>query len=137
LSVYEGINGRTKPGFDQTIKLLESFADQTCLVASPTDEPDEIAAVANVGFNHGHQKAWIAGIATHPDYQGQGIGSEMMERIEEEARNRHLASLALYSVQQEKTISFYNKRGFYVDDSLRQPDSTTRLIPMSKNIDSL
>jgi|GEM_PF-4923156 len=111
--------------------LLDEFEDRTCLIASPEDEPDEIATVANVDFNHGQQKAWIDGIATHPDYQGNKFGSEMMKFIERESKVRALAAVALNSVP--TAIQFYVKAGYDIDD--RQPTSQADDRVMTKFLD--
>ena len=116
LSIYN--NSKRQPyaelELEEVHDLLDEFEDQTCLIASPEDEPDEIATVANVDFKRGKQKAWIDGIATHPDYQGNKFGTEMMKFIEQESKVRALAAIALNSVP--NAIQFYVKAGYDIDD---------------------
>jgi GNAT superfamily N-acetyltransferase len=135
LSIYDEINGRSRnePDLKRAHKLLDDFKDQSCIIASPEDEPDEVATVANVDFYRGKQQAWIDGIATHPDYRGQKFGSEMIKFIEQESKVRALAAVALNSIP--TAIQFYTKIGFDLNQT--QPASSKDGRVMIKPLDTL
>ena len=134
LSLYAKSNPKynVELDLDETLEILDEFKDQTCLIASPENEPDEIAAVANVDFYRGKRQAWIDGIATHPEYRGQKFGTEMIRFIENESKARTLATIALNSIP--TAIQFYTKNGFDADDM--QPESAKDELVMTKLLDS-
>ena len=133
LSLYAKSNPKydAELDLDQILEILDEFKDQSCLVASPEDEPNEIAAVANVDFSRGKQQAWVDGIATHAEYRGKKFGTEMMKFIEQESKIRALAAVALHSIP--TAIPFYTKIGFSIEDV--QPTSAKDERVMIKPLD--
>ncbi|MFD0681504.1 MULTISPECIES: GNAT family N-acetyltransferase [unclassified Paenibacillus] len=53
--------------------------------------------------------AYICGLVVHPDYQNQGIGSEMIRKLVEKGRESKLHIQLLCT---EENIPYYNKLGF-------------------------
>ena len=57
--------------------------------------------------------AQIHYVLVHPDYQGQGIAGEMLERIKEKYKNYlYLEGMP----EDEKNVPFYEKHGFHIMD---------------------
>lgn len=49
----------------------------------------------------------------HPDFTGRGIGTAMLERLEQEARERGVTKLLVdISSENKKSINFHKKQGF-------------------------
>ena len=61
----------------------------------------------------GFDAAYICDIAVHPDYQGQGIGSDMMRWAVERAKARgaHIVQLTTHKSRAD-AHSFYERLGF-------------------------
>ena len=55
--------------------------------------------------------AYIQDLCVHPDYQGQGIGTALMERIIAELKKRCLYMISV--VYEEKLRGFYQRFGFF------------------------
>ena len=57
----------------------------------------------------------ICQIAVHPDIQREGVGSELMREVLNDARAKKVNTLTLeVRASNEKAINFYKKHGFYV-----------------------
>jgi ribosomal protein S20 len=77
---------------------------------------------------------FVEELATHPDYQGQGIGSYMMEQLEHLARVRGCTHLVLEVAENnEAALAWYRKRNFYKLDAAiflaRRIESPPELLP--------
>ncbi|WP_088810945.1 MULTISPECIES: GNAT family N-acetyltransferase [Listeria] len=60
-------------------------------------------------------------IAVHPDYQKQGIASQLMTFLKENAKKEGYTKLQLRVLSKnEKAISFYTKNGFHVEGRLEK-----------------
>jgi len=52
-------------------------------------------------------------VAVHPDYQGQGIGRQLMDLAEAEARRLGYHEIQLYThIKMDENIEIYGKRGY-------------------------
>jgi len=61
---------------------------------------------------------FVEELATHPDYQGRGVGSFMLEQLQHLARVRGCTHLVLEVAENNRTaLSFYRKRSFYKLDA--------------------
>jgi ribosomal protein S18 acetylase RimI-like enzyme len=61
---------------------------------------------------------FVEELATHPDYQGRGVGSFMMEQLEHLARTRGCTHLVLEVAENNETaLAFYRRRSFYKLDA--------------------
>ena len=68
----------------------------------------------------------IESVATHPQYQGRGIGKFMLALAEEKARDRGLSTISLYTgTVLTHNIDWYTRHGYVVD---RVDDSGDRSI---------
>lgn len=57
---------------------------------------------------------FVEELASHPDYQGRGVGSFMMEQLEHLARVRGCTHLVLEVAENNRrALGFYKKRSFY------------------------
>lgn len=65
-------------------------------------------AILNFELGGGVHVQWLA---VAEKYQGQGIGSQLLELIEEVAREHKCHFIILYT-ESEKNIKFYEKRGY-------------------------
>jgi ribosomal protein S18 acetylase RimI-like enzyme len=61
---------------------------------------------------------YVEELATHPDYQGRGVGSFMMEQLEHLARMHGCTHLVLEVAENnENALAFYRRRSFYKLDA--------------------
>lgn len=68
--------------------------------------------------NRGMRPLFVQELATHPDFQGRGVGSFMLEQIEHLARMRGCTHLVLEVAENNETaLSFYRRRGFLKMDA--------------------
>lgn len=67
--------------------------DHVALAATPLDQPDRIIAVARFVRLREHPEAAELAIVVGDPYQGEGLGSELLERLAEAALARGIAVL--------------------------------------------
>lgn len=61
---------------------------------------------------------FVEELATHPEYQGRGVGSFMLEQLQHLARVRGCTHLVLEVAENNRTaLAFYRKRNFYKLDA--------------------
>jgi ribosomal protein S18 acetylase RimI-like enzyme len=61
---------------------------------------------------------FVEELASHPDYQGRGVGSFMLEQLQHLARVRGCTHLVLEVAENNRpALSFYRKRNFYKLDA--------------------
>jgi ribosomal protein S18 acetylase RimI-like enzyme len=64
------------------------------------------------------QPLFVAELATHPDYQGRGVGSFMLDQLQHLARIHGCTHLVLEVAENnEEALSFYRRRSFYKLDA--------------------
>lgn len=61
--------------------------------------------------SNGVTDAYIQDLIVHPDYQGKGIGTELMNRMIATLKERNIYMISV--VFEEKLKSFYNRFGFF------------------------
>jgi ribosomal protein S18 acetylase RimI-like enzyme len=62
----------------------------------------------------GMRPLYVEELAVHPDYQGQGVGSFMLDQLQHLARVRGCTHLVLEVAENNKVaLSWYRKRNFY------------------------
>ncbi len=69
--------------------------------------------------------AWVSQLAVEPEFQKQGIGSALMERVEHVARDEGASEIGLSTAEPAThLIEYYRTRGYrfieYTDDTLSQ-----------------
>lgn len=77
---------------------------------------------------------FVEELASHPDYQGRGVGSFMLEQLQHLARVRGCTHLVLEVAENnESALRFYRKRSFYKLDAAiflaQKVDSEPELLP--------
>jgi GNAT superfamily N-acetyltransferase len=116
LSIYDQINGRHYSGLDtittaRISELLEDFDHQECHIAlDPTTRKVIGTMSLDLSGRNLHDSAWVTGISVDRDYQGLGIGKELLTIARQGAVQRSLGTIALRSVP--SAIPFYLKQGF-------------------------
>lgn len=64
--------------------------------------------------NRDMRPLYVEELASHPDYQGRGVGSFMLEQLEHLARIRGCTHLVLEVAENNRSaLAFYRKRTFY------------------------
>lgn len=61
--------------------------------------------------SNGVTDAYIQDLMVHPDYQGKGIGTELMNRMIAELKRRKIYMISV--VYEEKLKPFYSRFGFF------------------------
>lgn len=77
---------------------------------------------------------FVEELASHPNYQGRGVGSFMLEQLQHLARVRGCTHLVLEVAENnESALKFYRKRSFYKLDAAiflaQKVDSEPELLP--------
>lgn len=83
------------------------------------------------------QGYYLSNLAVHPQYQGQGIGKQLLCFIEDKARQKNLQRLELdVSAENHRAIDFYSHLGYRVteESGFSYQDRTIVLLRMMKVI---
>lgn len=82
----------------------------------------------------GERELYIRSMAVHPGYQGKRIGRLLLERIEQDARQRNVTTLSLECYEPlVPAIALYQKSGFKHTDTTRDYDGIV-VFEMIKNL---
>ncbi|CAI3114720.1 Acetyltransferase YpeA [Acinetobacter calcoaceticus] len=72
-----------------------------------------------IGVGMGHIHPTIQGVRyylddffIHPHYQGKGIGSKLLNYIEEKCRENNIETIVLHTLRESISEDFYKKHGF-------------------------
>ncbi|QKI90148.1 GNAT family N-acetyltransferase [Thiomicrorhabdus xiamenensis] len=61
----------------------------------------------------GQKSAWIEDVIVHPEYQGKGIGTQLMNALKEWCRENGCNRMQLvYDLENRPAIDFYRNQGF-------------------------
>ena len=92
-------------------------------------EKEVVGAIALCDFDDleefRHLKPWIAAFIVDPNLRAIGIGSEILELMEQQVLSFGIESIYLWSENQD---SFYVNRGYKAIDRLEKSGDPTRLI---------
>ena len=107
-----------KASFEQELRSLELFAsDQShgvALVAKADGEPVGTCLLAESEIEPNHDVSpWLAGLFVVPEYRGKGVGAALVRAIEDQARQRELSRVYLYTTH---AVGFYKRLGWRVMD---------------------
>ena len=95
-------------GWDVYVKNNEDMTvllKNTCYFVTVWDN-DQLVGLTRV-ISDDHSIAYVQDILIDPDYQGNGIGSKLLNMIKE--RFNHVRQVVLMTDTSEKTINFYEK----------------------------
>ena len=104
--------------FEQELRSLELFAsDQShgvALVAKADGEPIGTCLLVESEIEPDHDVSpWLAGLFVVPEYRGKGVGAALVRAIEDQARQRELSRVYLYTTD---AVGFYKRLGWKVMD---------------------
>ena len=107
-----------KASFEQELRSLELFAsDQShgvALVAKADSEPVGTCLLAESEIEPNHDVSpWLAGLFVVPEYRRKGAGAALVRAIEDQARQRELSRVYLYTTD---AVGFYKRLGWKVMD---------------------
>ena len=107
-----------KASFEQELRSLELFAsDQShgvALVAKADGEPVGTCLLVESEIEPDHDVSpWLAGLFVVPEYRGKGVGAALVRAIEDQARQRELSRVYLYTTH---AVGFYKRLGWKVMD---------------------
>lgn len=86
-------------------ELYQALLNSHALVTAWED--DKLVGLGNA-ISDGHLVVYYPHLLVHPDYQGQGIGQMIVEKLQEKYRHFHMQML----VADGRAIDFYKKMGF-------------------------
>ncbi|PTJ82264.1 N-acetyltransferase [Mammaliicoccus sciuri] len=95
-------------GWDVYVKNNEDMTvllKNTCYFVTVWDN-DQLVGLTRI-ISDDHSIAYVQDILIDPDYQGNGIGSKLLNMIKE--RFNHVRQVVLMTDTSEKTIKFYEK----------------------------
>jgi GNAT superfamily N-acetyltransferase len=82
-----------------------------------------------------HHRWSFSQFAVEPDQQGAGIGGQMINFIEREARARGATELGLDTSQgAHHLIAYYQKRGYQIKDTVQWDGKTYQSVIMGKSL---
>jgi len=107
-----------KASFEQELRSLELFAsDQShgvALVAKADSEPVGTCLLTESEIEPNHDVSpWLAGLFVVPEYRRKGAGAALVRAIEDQARQRELSRVYLYTTH---AVGFYKRLGWKVMD---------------------
>lgn len=116
--VKDGLEHWKKPYPIEAIR--KNIMDSEVYVILSDDNVVGTVTVTNnksIYFDDNIPAIYISKFAIHPEYFGQGIGSEMIKWLEKLAVKRNIKTIRLdVYVKSEKAIVFYQHRGFEIMD---------------------
>ncbi|WP_435334753.1 GNAT family N-acetyltransferase [Haloarchaeobius sp. TZWWS8] len=91
-----------------------TMTDVHVFVADADDVVGFASGVAANRADHG-ELAELATIYVHPDWWGERVGSRLLERVEDEMRERGFSELSITVLSENQVgLSFYRKHGYEV-----------------------
>lgn len=99
--------------------LLNNMANQSCIAARLSDNPEDIVAAGGYEIHDDRQELEVTSLAVDPRAQQRGIGSEILKFFARKARERQLGRVVLTA--KPTAEEFYRGQGFYDDASDRIP----------------
>ena len=104
--------------FEQELKSLELFVSDhsrgVALVAKADGEPIGTCLLVESEIEPDHDVSpWLAGLFVVPEYRGKGVGAASVRAIEDQARQRELSRVYLYTTH---AVGFYKRLGWKVMD---------------------
>ncbi len=93
--------------------LKEAYSNSLYMIGA-YDGDNLIGIIRVVG--DGHSIIYIQDIIVQPDYQRRGIGKDLLERVLE--KYAHVYQKILLTMNEEKTVKFYESVGFEADYNL-------------------
>jgi GNAT superfamily N-acetyltransferase len=104
--------------FEQELRSLELFVSEqsrgVALVAKADGEPIGTCLLVESEIEPNHDVSpWLAGLFVVPEYRRRGAGAVLVRAIEDQARQRGVSRLYLYTTE---AVGFYARLGWSVLD---------------------
>lgn len=116
---------------DSILQYLDQINAADAYVVYDESE-DALAGVALVNVNE--ERLWVEGIAVDPEYRDAGVGTYAMRQLGKIALEAGCGRMSGLAQPNESTLAFYEKLGFYEDDTIGRPGMYGQLIPMSAEL---
>lgn len=87
-------------------------------VVSGSTAPGIRGIVGSVLGGHDGRRGYVYHLAVHPDFQGRGVGAELMERLESAMRGIGLEKAHLFVYPDNPAMGFYARMGWHLRDDL-------------------
>lgn len=100
---------------------LENFL----VIRNPKSIPGSDLLIGSIGLEVYGKSALLRSLAVHPDFQGIGLGTRLVERIIEVAKKRGIIRLFLLTDTAEE---FFEKKGFVVVTRDQVPEDMKKSI---------
>lgn len=100
---------------------LENFL----VIRNPKSIPGSDLLIGSIGLEVYGKSALLRSLAVHPDFQGIGLGTRLVERIIEVAKKRGIIRLFLLTDTAEE---FFEKKGFAVVTRDQVPEDMKKSI---------
>ncbi len=109
VSVKELTNLRESVGWNRMEKEYNSLLMTSYFHIAVYEDNKLIGYVDSV--SNGVTDAYIQDLMVHPEYQGKGIGTELMNKIIAHLKEKHIYMISV--VYEESLKPFYKRFGFY------------------------
>ncbi len=101
-------------------KLFVDYLDKREIINRKTEQDPESIIIAKendrvVGSIFFVYDPWMSSIfrlCVHPEYRNKGIGSALMDKAEENLRDRGVETVGIYVEKDNESIDFYSRRGY-------------------------
>lgn len=105
---------------DTDLRLIEDYIKDGMVFLYTTEEDeDAILGVMVVSDNYDYMN--LQTLYVHPDYRGEGIGSEMMDKFTDFLNSRSLSAFLEVDAQ-NPAIALYERYGFKEDSRYKMPE---------------
>jgi ribosomal protein S18 acetylase RimI-like enzyme len=102
-----------KQGIEGRAKSWKPFVEQGGFFYGAFDK-DQLVGFVILGPKRRDDSGEIVALFVDRDHRRVGIASELMRKAEEEAKNKGISSLFLYSNPTESSVNFYLRSGYQV-----------------------
>lgn len=104
-----------QPSDQRSLGLAGNLRTGMAMVRGRADMGKATAMMRATESRHPKERHWyLAVLGTHPEHQGEGIGTALMHEVLDDEANRELP--AYLETETEANVSYYSRHGFEVID---------------------
>ncbi len=103
---------------ENAAEYLQDFFEQKRFVGYVYEENDKLSGCifAVCKLSGSKEEIYVNEMAVLPEYQGNGIGRQLLNAVKDYSRDNGLAGIVLYTSKYAPAAKFYEKNGFKLSD---------------------